>query len=115
MLTLEKLQEEISQDYPNLPKQVEEALANNGEGLPKKARQTLEKDASKMESVKGVKSTPKWYTVLFCTLMIIGLIWCVVYYLSPSGTWPIPNIGAWNLAIGFGMILIGFIMTMGWQ
>ena len=31
--------------------------------------------------------------------MIIGLIWCVVYYLSPSGSWPIPNIGAWNLGI----------------
>ena len=47
--------------------------------------------------------------------MIIGLIWCVVYYLSPSGSWPIPNIGAWNLAIGFALIMIGFLMTMGWR
>ena len=44
--------------------------------------------------------------------MIIGLIWAVVYYLSPNGTWPIPGIGAWNLAIAFAIIMVGFIMTM---
>ena len=38
-----------------------------------------------------------------------------VYYLSPSGSWPIPNIGAWNLGIGFALIMIGFLMTMGWR
>ena len=52
---------------------------------------------------------------LFCALMIIGLIWCVVYYLSPSGSWPIPNIGAWNLGIGFALNMIGFLMPMGWR
>mgnify|MGYP000659428764 CR=1 FL=1 len=46
--------------------------------------------------------------------MIIGLIWAVVYYLSPNGTWPIPGIGAWNLAIAFAIIMVGFIMTMWW-
>ena len=67
------------------------------------------------ESIKGTKSNPRWFVPLFCALMIIGLIWCVVYYLSPSGSWPIPNIGAWNLGIGFALIMIGFLMTMGWR
>lgn len=67
------------------------------------------------ETIKGTKSNPRWFVPLFCALMIIGLIWCVVYYLSPSGAWPIPNIGAWNLAIGFALIMIGFLMTMGWR
>ncbi|VUX38935.1 Cell division protein CrgA [Bifidobacterium breve] len=67
------------------------------------------------ETIKGTKSNPRWFVPVFCALMIIGLIWCVVYYLSPSGSWPIPNIGAWNLAIGFALIMIGFLMTMGWR
>lgn len=67
------------------------------------------------ETIKGTKSNPRWFVPVFCALMIIGLIWCVVYYLSPSGSWPIPNIGAWNLAIGFALIMIGFLMTTGWR
>ena len=67
------------------------------------------------ETIKGTKSNPRWFVPVFCALMIIGLIWCVGYYLSPSGSWPIPNIGAWNLAIGFALIMIGFLMTMGWR
>ena len=67
------------------------------------------------ETIKGTKSNPRWFVPLFCAFMIIGLIWCVVYYLSPSGSWPIPNIGAWNLGIGFALIMIGFLMTMGWR
>ena len=37
------------------------------------------------ETIKGTKSNPRWFVPVFCALMIIGLIWCVVYYLSPSG------------------------------
>ena len=50
---------------------------------------------------------------LFCALMIIGLIWAVTYYLS--GSYPIPNIGAWNLAIAVAIIMVGFLMTMWWR
>ncbi|KAB5607820.1 cell division protein CrgA [Bifidobacterium jacchi] len=67
------------------------------------------------ESIKGTKSNPRWFVPLFCALMIIGLIWAVVYYLSPAGAWPIPNIGAWNLAIAFAILMVGFIMTMWWR
>ncbi len=38
---------------------------------------------------------------LFCTLMVIGLVWAVVFYLT-NNTYPIPGIGFWNLAIAFG-------------
>ena len=67
------------------------------------------------ETIKGTKSNPRWFVPLFCALMIIGLVWAVVYYLSPGGAWPIPGIGAWNLAIAFAIILVGFIMTMWWR
>ncbi|KAB8286767.1 septation inhibitor protein [Bifidobacterium ramosum] len=65
------------------------------------------------ETIKGTKSNPRWFVPLFCTLMIIGLIWAVVYYLTTN--YPIPNIGAWNLLIAFAIIMVGFIMTMWWR
>lgn len=65
------------------------------------------------ESIKGTKANPGWFVPVFCAFMVIGLIWCVVYYIN-SG-YPIPSIGAWNLAIGFGLIMVGFLMTMAWR
>ena len=65
------------------------------------------------ETIKGTKSNPRWFVPLFCALMIVGLVWAVVYYLTSD--YPIPNIGAWNLAIAFAIIMVGFIMTMWWR
>ncbi|MCI1220138.1 MAG: cell division protein CrgA [Bifidobacterium sp.] len=65
------------------------------------------------ETIKGAKANPSWFVPLFCTLMVIGLAWAVVYYLTSN--YPIPNIGAWNLAIAFTIIMVGFIMTMWWR
>ena len=65
------------------------------------------------ETIKGTKSNPRWFVPLFCALMIIGLVWAVVYYLTSD--YPIPNLGAWNLAIAFAIIMVGFIMTMWWR
>ena len=65
------------------------------------------------ETIKGTKSNPRWFVPLFCALMIIGLVWAVVYYLTSD--YPIPQIGAWNLAIAFAIIMVGFIMTMWWR
>jgi hypothetical protein len=47
------------------------------------------------------------------TVMILGGLWVVIYYLS-GGAWPIEAIGGWNLAVGFGLVLAGFGMTSGW-
>ncbi len=65
------------------------------------------------ESIKGTKSNPRWFVPLFCILMIIGLVWAVIYYLTSD--YPIPDIGAWNLLIAFVIIMVGFIMTMWWR
>ena len=81
--------------------------------INKRDKDFLEVIARVEETIKGTKSNPRWFVPLFCALMIIGLIWAVVYYLTSD--YPIPNIGAWNLAIAFAIIMIGFIMTMWWR
>lgn len=63
--------------------------------------------------------TPQWYKYLMVGLMLAGLAWIVATYLglptSTKGGFPIPTIGNWNLAVGFGMALVGFAMTTRWR
>jgi hypothetical protein len=47
-------------------------------------------------------------------LMVIGLAWIVAAYVTRL-EYPVPGIGAWNIAAGFGVALIGFGMTTRWR
>jgi hypothetical protein len=48
-------------------------------------------------------------------LMLLGLAWVVVFYISGSAMLPVPTLGNWNILIGFGLLMIGFMMTIGWR
>lgn len=66
------------------------------------------------KTIEDTKTNPKWFVPLMCGLMILGLLWIVVYY-ATAAAWPIPSIGNWNLLIGFGIMLVGFVMSMWWN
>lgn len=57
---------------------------------------------------------PVWFLPVMVGLMLLGLIWILVFYLSDQ-RFPIPDIGGWNLVIGFGIAFLGFIMSMRWR
>lgn len=57
---------------------------------------------------------PSWYVPVMVALMLVGLLWIVVFYLS-SSQFPLPQLGRWNLGIGFGFLLVGFAMTTRWR
>lgn len=57
---------------------------------------------------------PVWFKPIMLGLMVIGLIWVLVFYLS-NMQFPIPGIAGWNLVIGFGIAFIGFLMTTRWR
>ncbi|MFC4554809.1 cell division protein CrgA [Georgenia faecalis] len=60
------------------------------------------------------KASPTWWVPTAVVLMAIGLLWVVVtYILQASG--PIPGIGQWNLAVGFAVLMVGFLMTLRWR
>ncbi len=61
-----------------------------------------------------VKESPRWWVPTAVTLMVVGMLWVVVtYIIAPNG--PIPNLGNWNLAIGFGVVMTGFLMMLRWR
>lgn len=63
---------------------------------------------------KSAEPNPTWWAPAFVTLMVVGLLWIVVYYVTEY-RYPVPSIGAWNLGVGFVLLLAGFIMTMRWR
>ena len=73
--------------------------------------------------VKSLGS-PRWYAPTMVTLMIIGLLWVVVTYLS-KGQFPLPyftrhyRTADWringNLYVGFLIMMLGFLGLLRWK
>lgn len=57
---------------------------------------------------------PVWFKPVMFGLMLLGLVWILAYYIIGTG-WPIPQIGPWNIAVGFGIMFAGFLMTTRWR
>jgi hypothetical protein len=55
-----------------------------------------------------------WVGPAMVTAFLIGVGWLVVYYLG-NGDAPIGAIKQWNLAIGFGFLIIGFGLSTRWR
>lgn len=72
-------------------------------------------DDSLVERTEGESApNPVWFKPIMIGLMLVGLVWVLVFYLS-SQQFPIPGVGAWNLVIGFGIAFAGFLMTTRWR
>jgi hypothetical protein len=67
-------------------------------------------------SARHQTGNPSWFVPVVLGLMVVGLAWVVVFYLtSGKSDLPIPAIGRWNLAIGFGLMISGFGMLTRWK
>ena len=51
--------------------------------------------------------------------MIVGLIWIITYYVTsaqfPLGAGTPWNLENWNILIGFGIAMVGFMMSTRWK
>lgn len=66
---------------------------------------------------KTMAPSPTWYPVAMVVIMVLGLAYLVVYYLTNSGQGvPImEDLHAWNFAVGFGVMMLGLIMAVRWR
>lgn len=60
------------------------------------------------------QTNPVWLVPVMLTLMVLGLAWIVITYITQS-RFPIPGISQWNLLIGFVLIITGFGLTTRWR
>lgn len=64
---------------------------------------------------KPESGNPRWLVPTMLGLMLLGLAWIVLFYLSGPTQLPIPALGAWNLGVGFAFIIAGFALTTRWK
>ncbi len=56
----------------------------------------------------------RWIAPAMVTMFVIGLLWIVIWYIAPDN--PITGpLAAWNVAIGFVFIAVGFILSTKWR
>lgn len=81
-----------------------------------KRRKRPEKNNPERVVSKPQGANPSWFLPVVLGLMLLGLAWVVVYYLTSGGSQlPIPAIDRWNLAIGFALMVGGFGMLTRWK
>ena len=73
-------------------------------------RPTQSKNISSQMSTNNAPS-PRWYTVLMSTLMVVGVLLIVLNYLTllPG------SVSRWYLWSGLGLIGAGFLMTTNYN
>ncbi|MER7460390.1 cell division protein CrgA [Micromonospora sp. NPDC126480] len=60
------------------------------------------------------KPSPIWLPITAVALIVAGIGWLVVYYLSEQ-EYPVATWGYWNLAVGFGAMVASLILLSRWR
>jgi Cell division protein CrgA len=56
-----------------------------------------------------------FYVAVMLGSMLLGLLWLVVNYIAIDKIPLLSHLGNWNFLIGFALMIIGLLMTMGWR
>jgi uncharacterized membrane protein (DUF485 family) len=76
------------------------------------------KNVENIDNVKSAKpikndlESSKLWIGFMIGFMLFGLFWLIISYISNGALF---KLGNWNLPIGFGFIIVGFIMTTKWK
>lgn len=60
------------------------------------------------------KPSPIWLPATAVGLVVFGIGWLVVFYLSES-QYPVASWGYWNLAVGFGGMVASLALFSKWR
>lgn len=63
----------------------------------------------------GLGVAGRWVAPTMVTLLVLGLVWIVVYYIAGNDIPLVQDLGGWNLVIGMGLITGGFIAATKWK
>jgi hypothetical protein len=100
------------------------ATPEDDSSLPKKPSLKLPKRKPKIEKVSKTKDSedalnPVWFKPVMFGFMIVGLFWIITYYVTsaqfPLGAATPLNLSNWNILIGFGIAMVGFMMSTRWK
>ena len=81
----------------------------------KKADAPVRTHSTSSYSQRAVAPSPSWYPIAMASVLVIGLAYLVVYYLAGDKVPLMKSLGAWNFAVGFGVMLVGLVMAVRWR
>lgn len=84
--------------------------------MPESKDRKKDASASTRSSQKPVRvGGPRWAApgMLFCWL--VGLAWVSTYYVAGQEIPGMRDLGDWNIAIGMGLIALGFVFATKWE
>ncbi len=76
----------------------------------KKPEYTAPQTSRKPKRVGG----SRWVAPVMVACWVLGLAWIVVYFLLPDLKY-MRELGNWNLAVGMGLIAVGFAFSTKWE
>ncbi len=60
------------------------------------------------------KVSPRWLVPTMVGCLLVGLAWIALYYIT-GGNLPVSALHAWNLAVGFVLIIGGVALSTRWR
>ena len=60
------------------------------------------------------KVSPRWLVPTMLGCLLVGLAWIALYYVT-GGSLPVSALGAWNLMVGFALIISGVALSTRWR
>ena len=91
-------------------------MAAAGKDLSKRKSNAVENRSDPATGKPSDVPNPVWFKPVMFGFMLLGLVWIVLYYITSSTVQlPIPAFGQANIFVGFGLVLVGFLMTPWWK
>jgi Cell division protein CrgA len=90
----------------------------------KKSVKPSEAGNATSQHTDAAEPNPSWFAPVMFGFMLLGLIWIITFYVTgaqyPLGSGlnnvaPALNLGNWNILIGFGVMMVGFVMSTRWK
>ena len=57
----------------------------------------------------------RWVPITGSALLILGLLWIVTFYVAGADIPGMSALGNWNLIVGMGLIVAGFLVFTRWK
>ena len=82
----------------------------------KKRKQPVRTTSAAPATPKKKKGpSPVWVPALMLTMFGIGILWLVVFYLANGDMPVLESLGNAHLLVGFGFIVLGFVLATQWR
>ncbi len=66
-------------------------------------------------TARAVRPSPPWYPAVMAAVFVLALAYLVAYYLAGDSIPVMQDIGGWNFAVGFGILIVGLVMAVRWR